>query len=372
MKLCVFPNDALKDYFKKGEIKFGYFNPGNFFDEIHVISLFDNEINEEEIKDIAGNAKLKIHCVGKINLKNYKSSEKGISQLVKEINPDIIRSYNALIQGWLATKIAKKLNIPVVISLHTNYEQQREEIKNKRNLFKYFKLVYASKKLEKPVLKNADAIICVYDFIVPYAKKMGAKDISIIYNKINLNKFSPNQLKKFNSLKPTILSVGRLIDQKDHSILIKSIKELDVELIIIGDGPNYQKLLNLIKRLKINDKVKIIKRITNDELSKYYVSCDIYAQPMINLGGIPIPVLEAMASGLPVIMSKKEGKEIIDDAILFVENKPIEFQDAIKKIMSSDNLKNKLIKKGLELVKEIDSNKMDEKEVNLYKKLINI
>ena len=44
MKLCVFPNDALKDYFKKGEIKYGYFNPCDFFDEVHVISLFDNEI----------------------------------------------------------------------------------------------------------------------------------------------------------------------------------------------------------------------------------------------------------------------------------------------------------------------------------------
>ena len=53
-KICVFPNDALKDYFDKGEIKHGYFNPQNFFDEVHVISLFENEIKSEKVAELAG------------------------------------------------------------------------------------------------------------------------------------------------------------------------------------------------------------------------------------------------------------------------------------------------------------------------------
>jgi len=371
-KICIFPNDPIIAYYNKGEIKNRYYNPSDLFDEVHIISFVDLDIDESKVQSLAGNAKLKIHCVGKVNLKNYKSFEGKILQLMKEINPNIIRAYNSLIQGWLASRIAKKLNIPVVISVHTNYKQQRKESKNKRDLLKYLKLTYTRKIIEKPVLENADAVICVYDFIVPYAKDMGAKNISVIYNKVDLNKFSPKQSKEFNSSKPTILSVGRLIDQKDQSVLIKSIKDLDVELIIIGDGPNYQRLLDLIKQLRVENKVKIIKRVANEELNKYYVSCDIYAQPMMNLGGIPMPVLEAMASGLPIVMSKKEGNEIIDDAILFVENKPKEFQNAIKEILSNDNFKNGLIKKGLEIIRKIDANKMNKKEVELYKKLINV
>lgn len=371
MKFCVFPNDPLSAYYEKGEIKLEYFNPNNFFDEVHVISLFDDDIGEEKVKQIAGNAKLKIHRLGKANLKNYKKFESNVLQLVKGINPNIIRAYNPLIQGWLATRIAKKLNIPIVISLHTNYEQQKRDAKHKRNFFRYLKLSYATKKLEKFVLENADAILCVYNFIVPYAKKMGAENIFVIYNKVDLKKFSPHCSKEFNSTKPTILSVGRLIDQKDHSILIKSMKTLDVKLIIIGNGPNYEKLIDLINKLKIVNKVKIIKRVPYDKLNKYYVSCDIYAQPMVNLGGIPMPVLESLASGLPVVMSKKEGLEIIDDAIFFVENDPKEFEKAFKKILSDDNFKGKLIKKGLEIIKEIDSSKMEQKEIELYEKLIN-
>jgi glycosyltransferase involved in cell wall biosynthesis len=290
--------------------------------------------------------------------------------VVKEINPNIIRSYNPFIQGWLAIRVSKKLNIPIVISLHTNNEQQKKEAKNKRNFLRFFKLIYATKKLEKFVLKNADAVICVYDFIVPYAKKVGARNIFVIYNKVDLKKFSPDCSKEFNSKKPTILSVGRLIDQKDHSILIKSIKTLDVKLIIIGNGPNYERLINLVNKLKIEDKVQIIKKVPYDKLNKYYVSCDIYAQPMINLGGIPMPVLEAIASGLPIVMSIKEGVEIIDEAVFFVENDPKEFEKAFQKILSDSNFKNKLIKKGLEKIKKIDSSIMEQKEIELYKKLI--
>ena len=49
MKLCVFPNDPLKSYYIKGEIKDRYFNPKNFFDEVHVISFIENEIRTPKI-----------------------------------------------------------------------------------------------------------------------------------------------------------------------------------------------------------------------------------------------------------------------------------------------------------------------------------
>ena len=61
MKLCVFPNDPLLAYYEKGEIKSRYFNPKNLFDEIHVISMFNSDVEEEKVKIVAGNAKLKIH-----------------------------------------------------------------------------------------------------------------------------------------------------------------------------------------------------------------------------------------------------------------------------------------------------------------------
>ena len=82
-RLCIFPNDPIIRYYEKGEIKDRYFNPDNFFDEIHIISFIDKDIEEEEIQKIAGKAKLKIHSVGKINLKNRLKNKQKILNLVK-------------------------------------------------------------------------------------------------------------------------------------------------------------------------------------------------------------------------------------------------------------------------------------------------
>ena len=63
MKLCIFPNDPLQAYFDKGEIKDRYYNPNNFFDEIHFITLTDNDVDVDKIQTIGGTAKIIIHCM---------------------------------------------------------------------------------------------------------------------------------------------------------------------------------------------------------------------------------------------------------------------------------------------------------------------
>ncbi len=371
MKLCVFPNDPIMAYFKKGEIKDRYFNPKNLFDIVHIISLFDDEIESKKVKELAGNGELIIHKLGKANLSNYKTFEKKVIELLNEIKPDIIRAYNPLIQGWLALKASQKLKIPLVVSLHTNYEQQKEELKKHRKYVQYLKLAFTSRKIEKVVISNADTVICVYEFIVPYAQKMGGKNIQVIYNKVDLQKFSPDVPPKFKNKVPTIISVGRLIDQKNHMYVLQAIKDMDVKLLIIGDGPNLQKLTNFIKNEKITDKVEIINSVTNEDLAGYYTSAEIYVQPMENLGGIPIPVLEAMACGLCIVMSRHSNdySEIIDDSVYFVDNNPNNFKMAFEKILLDDDLRNKLKIKSLETIKKISGKKMEAAELEVYKKL---
>lgn len=371
-KVCVFLNDPILSYYNKGEIKERYFNPNNYFDEIHAISLFDKEISEDLVKIVAGTALLKIHKMGKANLSNYKSFEKPLTKLISEIKPQMIRSYNPLVQGWLATRIAKKLGIPIVVSLHTNYSQQKEFAKKEKNYLQYLKLIYTYKKLESFVIKNSDVTICVYEFIVPYAKKMGAKNIHVIYNRVDVSHFSPDCKKELNFDKPAIISVGRLTEQKNHRYLIETINDLDANLLIIGDGPNFQLLNDMIQELNVGDKVQIIKQVPNEKLCGYYTSCDVYAQPMDFLDGIPMPVLEAMACGLPVVMSKHQSNytEVIDEAIVFVDNNSKSFADAIRKILSDKKYKEELKKRSQTIIQRISGDIMEQKERELYESLI--
>lgn len=372
-KLCVFPNDQLSAYYKKGEIKSRYFNPKNIFDEIHVISLFDSDEREENVKDVAGKANLKIHVVGKTNLLNIRNKKKEILNLIKEIGPDIIRSYNPLLQGYIASYVGKKLETPVVISLHGDYDRDlRYHAKKNYDVKSYLKLAYSRKYLESFAIKNADEVIIIYDFIRTYAKKMGARNINLIYNRIDLSQFSPNVEPAFKESKPVVICVGRLMKEKNQECLIRAIKDLDVILLLVGDGIQYDKLIAITKELRIQKKVKFERSVPHNEIHKYYVSADIFALP-IKYGGFSIPVLEAAASGLPVILPRHEfdpNPELIKDFAMLVNNDPASFRDAISKILSDSQLYDKMVKAGLETMKKIDSEIMEEKEKELYLKLM--
>jgi len=372
-KICVFPNDPLKSYFKKGEIKPRYFNPKNIFDEVHVISLFDDDIEEEKVKTVAGDALFKIHVVGKVNLLNKNSKRKGIINLIKKLQPHVLRSYNPLLQGWIAAQVKKELGIPLVISLHGDYDRDRRHFAKKNKDYKtYFKLLYSKRTLEPFSLKNADEVIIIYEFLREYAKKMGAKSINLIHNRIDLSQFMTKVKPAFKEEKPVIISVGRLIKEKNQECLIQAIKDLDVILVVIGDGVEYENLVKLTNDLGIQDKVRFERSIPHDRIQEYYAAADLFALP-IKYGGFAIPSIEAAASGLPVILPKQEfdsKPDIISEYAQLVENNPTSFKKAISDVLSDNNLRSRLIENGLKVSQQINSDIMEEKEKELYLKLL--
>ena len=294
-------------------------------------------------------------------------------ELIKKIKPDVIRSYNPLIQGWTATQIGKELKIPVVISLHADYDRDlRYHARKNRNFKSFFKLIYSKNKLEKYSLRNADKIIIIYDFIRDYAEKLGAKNITLIHNRIDLSQFTPKSNYNFEKSKPIIICVGRLMNEKNQQCLIRAIKDLEVSLVLVGDGVQYDELVSLVEELGIKDKVKFEKSIPNSEIHKLYASSDIFALP-IKYGGFSIPELEAAASGLPVIIPKNEfgeNPEVVRDFAYFVDNNPDSFKDAIQKILNDKELYLSLSNKGKESVKKINSEITEEKEKQLYLDLL--
>lgn len=372
LKICVFPNDPLLAYYKKGEVKERYFNPLNIFDEVHVISLSDQEVEEDKVKVMAGNAKLVIHLVGKITLLNMRTSKGRVLKIVKDIKPDIIRAYNPLIQGWLATYCSKKMGVPLVVSVHTHYDRWREMLK-KKNKKAYYKLSYTAKFIEPHVLKNADKVVCVYGILEPYVKKYGAKDVEVIYNRVYLNQFSQTKEKALTLDKPTIISVGRLTEQKNQECLIRAIQGLDVYLVLIGDGELYDYLVDLSKRLGVDRNVIFVRSVPHSQIHKYYASGNIFALAMkYGVESIPIPILEALASGLPVVIPKPvdDSKEAIGDVVTFVDNTPEAFREVFAKLLSNSTLMSELSKKSIEKAQQLDGSVMEEREASLYKSLI--
>ena len=371
LKLCVFPNDPILSYYEKGEIKERYFNPNNFFDEIDIISFTKKEINESKVKEIAGTAKLKIHCVGKINLKNKGKYIETITNLVKTINPNVIRAYNPRLEGWFAAKCSKTLGIPLFVSLHTQYDRQRNLMK-KYNLKKFLALKYSEKFLEPYVIKNADKISIVYKIIEPYVLKHKVPIPELLYNRIDIERFA-NAIPLESLPKPLIISVGNLSKEKNHQCIIEAMKELDAHCLIIGNGNMYDELIELIKINNLEKKITIKKSVPHKEIQNYYKSAKIFALAYDpELEGLPMPVIEAMASGLPVVIPypKKGISDGLEETAIFVERNPRSFSKNIKNLIKDPTLHQKISEKSLRKAKEFDSNVLEKRESEIYSKLI--
>ena len=371
MKLCIFPNDPIIAYYNKGEIKERYFNPDNFFDEVHIISFSDEEVEESKVQKIVGDAKLKIHKVGKINIKNRKKETSKILQLVKQISPNVIRSYNPLVQGWIAAYIAKELKIPFYVSLHTQYDHNRR-LARKSNLKKFLALKYTEKFIEPFVLKNADKITIVFKIIEPYVNKHCKIKPELLHNRIEYERFV-NAVPIQSLPNPLVISVGSLIEEKYPQCIIQAIEKIDANCLIIGNGPLHDELINMIKKNNLELKVAIKKSVPNSEIQNYYKSATVFALAYDpELEGIPMPIMEAMASGLPVIIPfpKKEFSEGLENNVVFTERNPENFAKAIKQVLDDDGLRKELVQKSLEKAKEFDSVVLEKREAEIYKEII--
>src|SRR3989344_2482619 len=172
-KLLVFPNDPLIAYSEKGEIKPRYYNPCNYFDEVHIVTFIDKEIDAKSVQTLAGTAKLFLYPMG--NLKKvlcaFSQKKKELLALTKHIQPDMIRTFNPLFQGYFGTWLGKQLNIPVVTSLHGDYREMRwypYKLFGVKGVIQHFRKVFIhqtlfciySLLLERQVLRNSDAVIC--------------------------------------------------------------------------------------------------------------------------------------------------------------------------------------------------------------------
>lgn len=361
-KLCVLLTDPLKAYHDKGEIKARYYNPCNYFEEVHVISFCDKDIDDYKVKLAAGNAILRIYPIGRLTFFSFLAIKSRLLRLIRNIRPDVVRAYDPSLRGALAVYTARKLGLPVVISLHYHPDDQR---KFDSRILLRFRIL-----LEHYVMKFAAKVICVTDYVKSYAQKYGAKDAVVIYNRVDPEQFKPTGSGN-NRSKKLILSIGRLERQKYQECIIMAVKDLDVKLTLIGQGKRYSFLKRLCRRLNIEDKVTFLASVSNSDIQKYYWECGIFALAT-HYEGFCIPIVEAMASGAPVVASDIPPiREIGQGPVRLVRNDPASFREAFLELLDNDERKKKMSYSGQQLVKDkFDYYSLENAEKGVYENLI--
>lgn len=221
---------------------------------------------------------------------------------IRKFQPEMIYARSFTPAGVIATFYSKSYNIPCFV--------QCEGI-DVLALPLWFK-----KTLGYFVVKYATRIIsATKDMAKKLAQDYGRKDVVIIENGVNSSEFENAKAKDLAYEKPRVIFVGRIDENKGVEYLIKAFLQVrknrkSASLLIVGDGPLKKKLEN--KYGSMND-IHFLGRIPHEEISEYLAACNLFALPSI-FEGQGLVLMEALASGLPIIASDLSGiSELIVD-----------------------------------------------------------
>jgi len=199
--------------------------------------------------------------------------------------------------------------------------------------------------------------IVLSNYIKKKAIGYGSKNIKIIpiYG-IDMTIFKPKETNiKFDSTKKIILTTARFSPEKGLIYILKAISELEnVLLVMVGPGKN-KELKEVIDKLRINDKVKIIGEVDPIKIADYYNSCDIFVLPSLR-EGLGFSSGESMACKKPVIASNTGGiPDIViknQTGILIESGNIKQLKEAILKLINSKQFSKKLIENGFKHIKD--------------------
>jgi glycosyltransferase involved in cell wall biosynthesis len=225
-----------------------------------------------------------------------------VSSLVSRLRPHATLAFFGVPSGMIAYLLKKVFNIPYVVSLRGG------DVPGFRpyDFRKYHKVLAP---ILQVVWRNASSVVANSKGLRDLARAFDSRfDIPIIPNGVDLALYSSTEREW---APPLILSVGRLVYQKGFDLGIRALarlKHLDWQWCIAGDGPELDALKSLAREQGISDRVTFLGWQSREELIQCYKQSNLFLFPSRH-EGMPNAVLEAMASGLPIIASRISGNE---------------------------------------------------------------
>jgi glycosyltransferase involved in cell wall biosynthesis len=165
-----------------------------------------------------------------------------------------------------------------------------------------------------------------------------AERIEVLRNGVDLQLFSPidreSWRRRLGFARTTLLSVGNLVPVKGHDFAIRALRLLpDMNLVIIGDGPERAALGALAQELSVDDRVTFAPVMAQEDLRHYFSAADALVLASSREGWANV-LLESMACGTPVIASKVGGTpEIVtapEAGVIMAQRTPEALADAVR------------------------------------------
>ena len=256
--------------------------------EVFIITVSDNK--KDYVLENNGHI-LRLPSVNLANCYDYKMTSvypiKAVN-MIKKMNLDVIHSNVEFTVGIFARVVSEQLSIPLVHTYHTNWEDYTHYItKNKKilddickKLLKYLVVFFEDKTVTELIVPSNK----IYNLFKD--KYKFTKNIHIIQTGIETSKFYKENFnqKDINSLKKklgikkkdfVVMTVSRLAKEKRVDRIINNHKELvkkysNMKLLIVGDGPDIDKLKDEAKSLGVSDSVIFTGKVPLNDIPIYY------------------------------------------------------------------------------------------------------
>ena len=304
---------------------------------------------------------------------------------IKRWNLDVIHSHTEFGIGTFARIIAKQLNIPLVHTYHTMYEDYVHYITNgyfdgtSKKIVEHLTKFYCDKTAKELIVPTKKA----YDLFIEKYKV--DKNVHIIPTGIEIERFFKENLKieKLEKIKKDlkikkddfiILFVGRLAQEKNVDFLLDNQeyfvnKKKNVKLLIVGSGPDYDKYVKKSEKLKEN--IIFTGKISHNNIPYYYNLGNVFvtASTTETQG---LTLIEAMSTGMPVVCIDDESfkNTVINGLNGFTFKNKKEYRKELDELIENPTLLKKLGNQAKISTAEFSSKYYAERVLDVYKKTI--
>ena len=324
-----------------GKLFLTYASLGRYDTTLDVISVCIDLKNCEYDRTPLENAGIKVIP---ITSRKDISWIRAIGKLAKTIKPDVVfcHGFNGPIIVKVASLFERSLRVPMVCSYHGLYNPPTKS----RRLF----TTIINKTQAWIYKKYANTVILVAKYSGEYLleRKVPVEKLEVVYNGIPAEEPPCNEINLDNS-KINIGMVGRLDAIKGINFLIEAIKEViqrindQFHVYIIGDGPEKDELIELTKRLGVDEYISFVGYQSN--VSAWMKSWDIFCLPSLQENH-SIALLEAMRAGSAIICTNVGGnpETVIDneEALLVPSRDSHALANALVQVIQSQNLRDNL------------------------------
>ena len=304
-----------------------------------------------------------------------------IMNKIKKLDLDIIHTQTEFSIGIFGRIVAKRLDIPVVHTYHTMYEDYIHYVS--RGIMLKPASQFA-KKVSKLYCRDCSAIIVptikVKDALQQYGLR---RHIDVIPTGVNIEPFEKSNFndqlikgekKSFgiNENEPVILFIGRIAKEKSIDVIINSMRELtnripDCKLLIVGDGPERENLEDLTKNLGIEKSVIFAGEKPWAQIGKYYQMGDVFVgASLTETQGLTFA--EAMAAQIPVVAKYDKNLDgIIEDEIngrIFYKDE--ELSEILFEVLNDKDARIAMVKNAYDGIEPLSSKCFGENVEKIY------